>query len=82
MIAAGISCLFGFLATKNEELTFNIPLFKLAKVAVSDVLIHICIITALLRTNYTTMIVVNSCSIVSVIFVGAFCSGVQYDEGN
>ena len=57
----------------------SIPIYKLFKIAISDVIIHITIIAALLRTNFTTMVVVNSCSIVSVIFVGAFCSGVKYE---
>jgi uncharacterized membrane protein YhhN len=47
------------------------------KVAVSDLIIHICLIAALLRTDYTTLVVVNSCSILSVVVVGAFFSGVK-----
>lgn len=80
MIGSGISCLLGFLAAKNEELTFNIPITKLLKLALSDVFIHILLITALLRTNFTTLIVVNTCSIISVIMVGAFCTGVKYNH--
>ena len=81
MMVSGVSCLFGFLAAKNEELTFDIPIRTLVKVASCDVLIHVCNIAALLRTNFTTMIVVNTCSIISVILVGAFCSGVKYSDG-
>lgn len=77
MIGSGISCLLGFLTAKNEELTFNIPIVKLLKVALSDVIIHVLLIAALLRTSFTTLIVVNTCSIISVIMVGAFCSGVK-----
>ena len=42
---------------------------------------HVCAIAALLRVSYTTYIIIHSCSIVSVIVVGAFCSGVSYEEG-
>ena len=80
VISGGVSCLFGFFVIKTEELVFNIPILKLIRIAGCDVLIHICCITALLRTNYTTLVVVNTCSIISVILVGAFCSGVNYSN--
>jgi hypothetical protein len=73
-----MACLLGYLAAKSQELTFNLPLLQIARLAASDLVIHVCLITALLRTNFTTMIVVNNCSIISVIVVGAYCSGVDY----
>lgn len=62
---------------KEEELSFDIPIKKLVKVAACDMTIHILLITALLRTDYTTLQVVNSSSLLSVVLVGAFCSGVN-----
>jgi hypothetical protein len=78
-ITAGVSCLLGFLIIKDEELNFDIPIAKLAKVSVCDILTHVCLIAALIRTNYTTFIVVNTCSLISVILVGSFCTAVNYD---
>ena len=49
--------------------------------AACDILIHVALVTALLRTDYTTMIVVNSCSLLSVVLVAAFCSGVKEQQG-
>jgi hypothetical protein len=72
-----IAAIIGFFLIKDEELTFNIPLTKLLKISASDLLIHITLIAALIRTDYTTMIVVNSSSLLSVVMVGAFCSGVK-----
>ena len=65
---------------KEEEMNFNIPIIKLAKVATCDIVIHVCLIAALLRTNYTTLVVVNTCSLISVILVGSFCTGVKYES--
>jgi hypothetical protein len=76
-IISGIACLIGFLCMKDEELTFNIPIMKLAKIACSDFIIHICLIAALLRTDYTTLLVVNSLSLLSVVIVGSLFSGVK-----
>ena len=78
MLTAGISCLLGYLSATNQELTFDLPILKLVKLAGCDVIIHVSLISALLRTNFTTLIVVNTCSIISVVMVGAFCSGVKY----
>lgn len=72
-----IGCLLGYLLVKDEDLVFNIPVTKLLKISVCDVLIHISLVAALLRTDYTTMIVANSTSLLSVVLVGAFCSGVK-----
>lgn len=72
-----IGCLLGYLLVKDEDLVFNIPVTKLLKISACDVLIHIALVAALLRTDYTTMIVANSTSLLSVVLVGAFCSGVK-----
>lgn len=72
-----IGCLLGYLLVKDEDLVFNIPVTKLLKISVCDILIQIALVAALLRTDYTTMIVVNSTSLLSVVLVGAFCSGVK-----
>ncbi len=81
-ITAGVSCLLGFLIIKDEELNFDIPIYKLAKISACDIITHVCLIAALIRTNYTTFIVVNTCSLISVILVGSFCTGVKYDTEN
>jgi hypothetical protein len=62
---------------KDEALVFNIPITKLFKIGVCDVLIHILLVIAMLRTDYTTMLVVNSASLLSAVLVGAYCSGVK-----
>jgi hypothetical protein len=74
---SAIACLIGYFLIKEEELTFNIPIKKLLKVAVSDLVIQLALIAALIRTDFTTLIVVNSTSLLSVVLVGAFCSGVR-----
>lgn len=76
-LTSGIACLIGYFMLKDQDLSFDIPIIKLVKVASCDLLIHILLITALLRTDYTTLIVVNSCSLLSVVIVGAFFSGVN-----
>lgn len=73
-----IACLIGYALIRDEELAFNIPIPKLAKIAACDLVVHIALIAALLRTDYTTLIVVNSTSLLSVVLVGAFCSGVNH----
>lgn len=78
-ISSGIACLIGYFIIKEEELNFDIPVKKLAKIAACDLTIHILLITALLRTDYTTLQVVNSSSLLSVVLVGAFCSGVNHN---
>lgn len=64
---------------KEEELNFDIPMKKLVKVAACDLTVHVLLITALLRTDYTTLQVVNSSCLLSVVLVGAFCSGVNHN---
>ncbi len=73
---SGLACLIGYCMLKDDDISLDIPIPKLAKVAACDLLIHILLITALLRTDYTTLIVVNSCSLLSVVVIGAFFSGV------
>lgn len=53
---------------------------KLAKVAACDTITHVCLISALILTNYTTYIIVNTLSLISVILVGSYCTGVKYDK--
>jgi hypothetical protein len=62
---------------RDEQATFDIPLKMLSKVAFCDIVTHICLTTALLRTTYTTVIIVNTCSLLSVVLVGSFFSGVK-----
>jgi len=62
---------------KDDYVGFTVPLKELAKVSVCDITTHVCLIAALLRTSYTTLIVVNTCSLLSVVLVGAYCSGVK-----
>lgn len=76
-LTTAIASIIGFFLIKDEELNFNIPVIKLLKISASDLLIHITLIAAMMRTDYTTMIVVNSSSLLSVVMVGAFCSGVK-----
>jgi hypothetical protein len=79
---SAIAALVGYLLIKDEELTFDIPILKLLKISCSDLVIHIALIAALLRTDYTTMVVVNSTSLLSVVLVAAFCSGVKQTPSN
>ncbi len=81
-IWAGVACLLGYMFMKNDELTFDIPIKKLAKVVACDMITHVCLISALLLTNYTTFIVVNTLSLISVILVGSFCTSVKYNSPN
>lgn len=55
---------------------------KLTKIAACDTIVHVCLISALLMTNYTTFIVVNTLSLISVLLVGSFCTSVKYDSQN
>lgn len=79
-ITSGLGCLLGFLMLRDEQATFDIPLRMLSKVAFCDIVTHICLTTALLRTTYTTVIIVNTCSLLSVVLVGSFFSGVRDDS--
>lgn len=73
--------MIGYLCMKDEEMTFNIPLIKVGKVAFCDFVIHICLIAALLRTDYTTLLVVNSLGLLSVVIIGSLFTGVKVREG-
>ena len=80
VLIAGLITFFCYVFVPDDQIDTSIPLKCFAKIAVCDLIVHVCLITAMLRTNYTTMIVVNTTSLLSVVVVGAFCSGVNHQS--
>ena len=76
-LVASLLCLF---LTPKEDRKFSIPISSFAKVSACDLVIQISLLTAMLRTSYTTMLVVNSSSLLSVVAVGAYCSRVKFRD--
>ena len=78
VIIAGLITFFCYIFIPDEHIDTSIPIKFFARMAVCDLVIHVSLIAAMLRTTYTTMIVVNTASLLSVVLVGAFCSGVNH----
>lgn len=52
---------------------------SVAMLAGLDVIVHVCLVTALIRTSYVMMVMVNSCSLLAVVVIAACCTGVRED---
>jgi hypothetical protein len=76
-ITSGIGCLLSYFIIDEEEDKIIASHSKFIKIAIFDVLIHICLVAALLKTSYTLVVMVNACSLLSVVIVAAYFSGLS-----
>lgn len=77
-----MSSIFGYFRLKPEDAGVQVPIMKLAKVSATDLFIHIMLMAGLMRSSYTLMVMANTCSLLSVVVIAAFFSGVKKEQVN
>lgn len=63
------SAIIGYSKLNQNHQENEIPFKKLLKLSIVDVLIHICLILALINASYILVVMANSCGLLSVVLV-------------